>query len=80
MLTKIQRMFALSRQGAKDLIKGCIACILQNLSLMVPVSLLYILVSDLMGGEVPSEHLALYIHPRLRGLSGADPAHHVVSV
>ena len=61
MLTKIQRMFALSRQGAKDLIKGCIACILQNLSLMVPVSLLYILVSDLMGGEVPSEHLALYI-------------------
>ncbi len=61
MLTKIQRMFALSRQGAKDLIKGCIACILQNLSLMVPVSLLYILVSDLMGGGVPSGHLALYI-------------------
>ena len=33
MITRIQKKFALSRQGAVDLIKGCIACMLQNLSL-----------------------------------------------
>ena len=41
MITRIQKKFALSRQGAVDLIKGCIACMLQNLSLMLPVGLLY---------------------------------------
>ena len=45
MITRIQKKFALSRQGAVDLIKGCIACMLQNLSLMLPVGLLYWLVS-----------------------------------
>ena len=54
MLTKLQKKFALSRQGAKDLIKGCLACVLQNLALMFPVGLLYLLVSDLMAGGVPS--------------------------
>ena len=47
MITRIQKKFALSRQGAVDLIKGCIACMLQNLSLMHPVGLLNWLVSDL---------------------------------
>ncbi len=31
------RRFALSRQGAVDLIKGCIACVVQDISLMIPV-------------------------------------------
>ena len=48
MIEKIQRQFALSRQGAKDLIKACFACILSNLVLMIPVGLLYFLVGDLL--------------------------------
>ena len=52
MITRIQKKFALSRQGAVDLIKGCIACMLQNLSLMLPVGLLYWLVSNLLNQTV----------------------------
>lgn len=61
MLTKIQKKFALSRQGAKDLIKGCLACVLQNLALMFPVGLLYLLVSDLMAGGIASGNIPFYI-------------------
>ena len=49
MLNKIQRKFALSRQGAKDLIKACISCVITNIALMMPVGLLYRFVTDLMG-------------------------------
>ena len=48
---KITKKYALSRQGAKDLVKGCVACFFQYLSLMVPIALLYYLVSDLMNGD-----------------------------
>lgn len=51
MIEKLQKKYALSRQGAKDLVKGCIACFFQNLSLMLPVVLLYYIVSDLMAGD-----------------------------
>lgn len=51
MIEKLQKKYALSRQGAKDLVKGCEACFFQYLSLMVPIALLYYLVSDLMNGD-----------------------------
>jgi len=41
MIKKLQKKYALSEQGAKDLIKGCLACVLQNLSFMFPVGLLF---------------------------------------
>ena len=50
MMMKIQKTFALSEQGAKDLIKGCAACALHNVALIFPVWLLYALVKDLMSG------------------------------
>ena len=50
MIKKIQKKYALSEQGAKDLIKGCLACALQNISFMFPVALLYTLVQDLLHG------------------------------
>lgn len=31
MIKTLQRRFALSRQGAVDLIKGCIACVVQDM-------------------------------------------------
>ena len=36
MIQKLQRRFALSRQGAIDLIKGWLACDRQELSVMFP--------------------------------------------
>lgn len=61
MMEKIQRKFALSPQGARDLIKGCIACMFQNISLMFPVGLLYWLVGDLMGEGIPGTKIPFYI-------------------
>ena len=60
MVKKLQKKYALSERGAKDLILGCIACAVQNLTFMFPVCLLFMLVGDLMGGTV-LEHTALYI-------------------
>ena len=48
MIHMLQKRFALSRQGARDLIRGCIACVLQDISFMFPVGLLYFFVIDLM--------------------------------
>lgn len=61
MLNYIMKKYALSRQGAKDLVIATISCVVHNLTLMLPVSLLYLLVSDLYGGGVPQNHLWIYI-------------------
>lgn len=52
MIETLQKHYALSRQGAKDLVKGCVACAVQNLSFMFPVCLLYLLVRDLLNGSL----------------------------
>lgn len=61
MIEKLQRKYALSEQGAKDLVKGCIACAIQNISFMFPVGLLYYLMGDMMNGGVHSDRIAFYI-------------------
>ena len=58
---KLKHTFALSDRGAKDMVKAFFACILHNLSLMVPVVLLYNLISDLLGGGIPEGKNAFYI-------------------
>lgn len=50
MIDKIQKATATSPEGAKGLVKGILACALQNVSFMLPTSLLYFLVRDLMEG------------------------------
>ena len=60
MIKTLQRRFALSRQGAVDLIKGCIACILPDISFMLPVGLLYNFVIDIMNGGVNGSRIAFY--------------------
>lgn len=57
MMEKIQRKFALSPQGAKDLIKSIICCTLQNIVLMFPVCLLYLLAQDLFPEQGPDSTL-----------------------
>ncbi len=60
MIKALQRRFALSRQGAVDLIKGCIACVVQDISFMIPVGLLYTFVMDMVGGGVNGSRIAFY--------------------
>ncbi|MDO4277089.1 MAG: ABC transporter ATP-binding protein [Eubacteriales bacterium] len=60
MIQTLQRRFALSRQGAIDLIKGCIACILQDISFMLPVGLLYQFVIDMMNGGINGNRVMFY--------------------
>lgn len=50
MIKWLEKKYALSEQGAKDLIKGCFACVFQNLSFIFPAGLLYLLVRDLFNG------------------------------
>lgn len=47
MIRRLQRCFALSRQGSIDLIKASCAAALQSLTLMLPAGILYSLVKDL---------------------------------
>ena len=61
MIRRLQKRYALSEQGAKDLIKGCFACVLQNISFMFPCVLLYCMVSYLMYGCVPESLLPFFI-------------------
>ena len=61
MLNYLMKRYALSRQGAKDLVIATISCVIHNITLMLPVSLLYLLVSDLLSGGVPQNHLWIYI-------------------
>ena len=60
MIKTLQRRFALSRQGAVDLIKGCIACVLQDISFMLAVGLLYNFVIDTMNGGVNGSRIVFY--------------------
>ena len=58
---KLKHMFALSDKGVKDMVGAFFACILHNLSLMVPVVLLYNLIGDLLNGGIPEGKNAFYI-------------------
>lgn len=52
MIEKLMHKYALSRQGAKDLVKGVAACTLQDIAFMFPVMLLYLFVKDLLAGSL----------------------------
>ena len=68
MIHYIMKKYALSRQGAKDLIVATVSCVVHNLTLMLPVSLLYVLVSDLYAGGVPQSHLWIYVVGMIAGV------------
>lgn len=61
MIEKLQRRFALSRKGAMDVTKGSLFSALQNISFMLPVSLLYCLVRDMFNNELTSSQIPFYV-------------------
>ena len=61
MIKTIQKKTASSEKGAKGLVKGVICCALQNMAFMLPTTLLYLLVSDMMGDGVHGGRIAFYV-------------------
>ena len=60
MLERLMKKYALSRQGAVDLIKATFSSMLADLILMLPVALLYLLVNDLLKGTVQGKSCVIY--------------------
>lgn len=61
LIKKIQKTTASSKEGAKGLIKGIICCAFQNMAFMLPTTLLYYLVADMMDGGVHGKRIIFYI-------------------
>ena len=61
MVKYLQHKFALSRDGATDMIKACISVTVTNIALMMTAGILYLLISDMLGNTLTVERLPLYI-------------------
>lgn len=65
MVNFMRKQFALSEQGAKDLLKAIFACTITDISYMLPVGVLYMLLKTLaqplLGGEFIAPKLGDYI-------------------
>ena len=61
MIEKLQHKYALSEQGAKDMIKAFGACTLANLAQMMPVGILFMMTGDLLNGEIPKNHVTIFL-------------------
>lgn len=61
MLKYLRHRFALSEKGARDMVKAFLACTVYDIALMFPVSLLYLLISDLLGDGVSGSRFVVYI-------------------
>ena len=64
MIAKLQHLFALSHQGARDLVKAVVWCFLCNLSLMLPVGAVLLVIEYMMdalsAGADPAQRVLLY--------------------
>ena len=79
MIKKLQKKYALSEQGAKDLIKGCLACVLQNLSFYVSGGT-FILPGQRSDERGCSRWENSILCGRLRGVYRPDTADHFLSI
>ena len=60
MVEKLRHKFALSREGAIDMIKACVSVTFTNIALMMTASVLYILIEDLLNDNLTSERIPVY--------------------
>ena len=60
MIKYLMKKFALTERGANGFLWAVAACAAEGLALMIPVSLLYYLVDDLLKGAVSVSHYYLY--------------------
>ena len=61
MVEKLQHKYALSRQGAIDMIKAFISVTITNIVLMMPAGVLYMLIKDLLDGGLKKDKLLMYV-------------------
>ncbi len=61
MIERLKHKYALSTQGAKDMIKACISVTVTNISLMMTAGVLYTLIKDLLTDNLTSDRLPFYI-------------------
>ena len=60
MIERLQHKYALSRQGAVDMIKACACVTLTNIVLMLPAVILYNLIKDMLEGTLTGERVPFY--------------------
>ncbi len=61
MVEKLKHKYALSTQGAKDMIKACICVTITNIALMMPAGILYCLIKDLLDGTLTKDRIPFYV-------------------
>ena len=61
LLEKIKHKYALSDQGARDMVKAIVAVTISDIVLMFPVGILYLLASDILTGTIGRDRMPLYI-------------------
>ncbi len=60
MIEKLQHKYALSRQGAIDMIRACTSVTITNIVLMMPAGILYCLIKDLLEGTLTRDRIPFY--------------------
>ncbi len=60
MIQKLQHKYALSYEGAVDMVKACISVTVTNISLMMTAGVLYMLISDMLSGGLKKDRIGLY--------------------
>ena len=60
MIERLQHKYALSRQGAIDMVKACLSVTITNIVLMMPAGILYCLIKDLLEGTLTRERVPFY--------------------
>ena len=60
MVEKLKHKFALSDQGARDMIKACIITAISNMALMGPAGILYFLIKDMLAKDLNSDRILFY--------------------
>ena len=58
---KLQHTFALSKEGADDMIKACISVTVTNMSLMMTAGVLYTLIKDMLDDTLTKDRIPFYI-------------------
>ncbi|MBQ6441994.1 MAG: ABC transporter ATP-binding protein [Lachnospiraceae bacterium] len=61
MTEKLQHKYALSRQGAIDMIKACISVTITNIVLMMSAGILYMLIKDLLNDSLSKDRVPFYV-------------------
>ncbi|MCR5747573.1 MAG: ABC transporter ATP-binding protein/permease [Lachnospiraceae bacterium] len=60
MIEKLQHKYALSRQGAIDMVKACISVTVSNVILMMSAGVLYTLIKDMLNNDLHSDRIPFY--------------------